>query len=65
MVRESLGRLVGGGCESVWWDEGGRATIDKPGIAPTAGPVVGSMPDSGLDTGLLVENILMGESGCI
>lgn len=51
VVRESRGRLVGGGRASVWW-EGRRGGIDRVGIAPTAGPVVGSVQDSGPETGL-------------
>lgn len=64
VVRESLGRLTGGGRVLVSW-EGGRATIDRLGIAPTAGPVVGSVPDSGPETGLLVGSTWVCRSGCI
>lgn len=51
MVSESLGRFAGGGRESMWW-EGWRGAIDRAGIAPTAGPVVGSVQDLGPETGL-------------
>ena len=64
VVRASLGRLAGGGRVLVWW-EGGRATMDRLGIAPTAGPVVGSVPDSGPETGLLGGRAWVCRSGCV
>jgi hypothetical protein len=64
VVRESLGRLAGGGHVLVWW-EGVRATIDGLGVAPIAGPVVGSVPASGPETGLLGGSIWVCRSGCI